>query len=174
MFAWGCLELVRILVLTSTRWMRCSEQDTVEKACELEHETKKKQEMIEEPNKNEKTCRFGHDIPEGSVGPRIIGKGFRQPTRPCGWDRRWVGFLVCCLAFAPASAAAIPHLEETQKLNDICHLVALNRSPQGSFLLASSAAAMAAADTAKLEGRLGGFIGISAGKASRLQNDTDG
>ena len=114
MFAWGCLELVRILVLTSTRWMRCSEQDTVEKACELEHETKKKQEMIEEPNKNEKTCRFGHDIPEGSVGPRIIGKGFRQPTRPCGWDRRWVGFLVCCLAFAPASAAAIPHLEEAE------------------------------------------------------------
>ena len=154
--------------------MRFSEQNMVGTAPELEKKTKRKQESIEEPNKNDKTCKIGHDTPEGSVGPRNNRNGFRQPCPSYGWVRRWFGLLVCCLALAPASAVAHPLLDETQMLNDRCRLDALNRSPTGSSRLTSSVAAMAAAVPTVFEGRLDGHIGTLADNATCLQTDLDG
>ena len=130
--------------------------------------TKVKQETTQEPNKIDKTCRIGHDNPDCSVGPRSTRKGVRQPARSFGWGRRWAGFFFCCLAFAPASAAACPFLDETHS-----RLVALNRSPQGSLLLLSPAA-MATDGAGEFEGCLGAYSSTFADNDACLQYDMNG
>ena len=60
-----------------------------------EFQTKRNEEMNQEPNQDDKTC-IGQGFPRTSVGPRKL-KGFRQPARSFHFGRGWV------FAFASAS-----------------------------------------------------------------------